>query len=142
MSTHALTSYFSRELDGENLEEVGHFWRKFDGHPTGHGYDLKRVLQARQFETLWELVGAVTNGLRKNIRGKNYNWMFVPVDPHTTPHLSAEFSYELSLVDQDGGMPRGGAWGLPYDVRVVVKQKGQTLYDGLLNDYIPEDPSE
>lgn len=142
MSTHAITTFKSREWDGETIREVAHFWRKFDGHPTGHGAALKRSLGTSRFETLWDLVGAVTGALKVKIQGINYDWMFVPFDPHDTEDAHAEFRYSLSLVDRDGEMPRGGQCAGKYHVHVEISQNGRALYSGLLRDYIPQDPPD
>jgi hypothetical protein len=139
MSTHALTVYRSREFDGETVHEVGHFFRKFDGQPTGHGRHLKLLLQGKKFTTLWELVGAVANGLRIESQGRNYNWSFVPVAPQSMDDIEPEYIYRLSLVDKCGEMPRGNSADAHCDVHIAVTDiGGRELYSGLLNDYVPE----
>lgn len=86
---------------------------------------------------LWDLVAVVTK-LSAAAGGASYNWMFVPVDPHT----DAEYKYFLSLVDENGEMPRGGACEAEFDVHLKVQRRGQTLYSGLLRRYVPEEELE
>ena len=143
MSTPALTSFATHQwLNGlesdTKPDEVGHFWRKFDGAPVVHVKDLQKLIGKEKYENLWELFQAVVK-IGLTVKGENFNWAFLPVNP--SMDLNPLYKYVISLVDEKGELPReiGGA----YDVHLVVNEvdigtnKERELYNGLLRDCKP-----
>jgi hypothetical protein len=145
MSTPCLTVFATREFDGYEVVETGHFFRKFDGHPETHGQELKRMLNGKHYRVTFELMADVFKGLLGLLSRPEHSSQFCLVEPND-PNIFVEYVYILSLKNSQGEMPRGGSWTGQHLVHLVVKkadggdpQSGSVLYSGKLDDYVPAD---
>jgi len=141
MSTHALTVLRTREWDGENVANVSHIWRKYDGYPTCHGGELVRILSGKEFISSSELIAETWSGLVTLAPNRENNWQFCPVLHSQRP--PAEWHYSLSLRNKVGELPRGGPlMPGPFHVWLKVRHKRKIIYDGPLAKYVPDDDLE